>query len=510
MAKEMPDSNGPVNSTEPDRPVAAASMPGGIFDRRHFLGGAALAGLGAAGAGLGVGRLARQQPPQPSAETANPQSTADLHGMAGPQGPGNDSHKYYLNVYDFGARGNGRADDTAAIQRALDAAAKKGGIVAAPSGGYLIKSHLTIPSGVTLEGVARATARPHWRPPAVPHLQGTTLLAVGGAGNPDGEPFITIRENGTLKGVTIFYPEQVPMSSDDPKAQVVPYPWTARGGAPDGIGQNVSILDVLMINPYQAVDLGTYPCARHWINGLLGQPLRTGVFIDQCGDVGRLENVHFWGFGASAYDRFTLGATAFRIGRTDWQYMFNTFAWGYDIGYHFVKTPHGCCNGNFLGVGADGSGRAAVVVEDSQFPGLLITNGEFTAFQNPNSPGTIQIEPGNHGPVCLQNCSFWGASNHIGTLRGQGPVSFEGCTFATWDRHNRGDPALLLDGAPTTVSGCVFNKVGSGTVAARITPHCPSALIVGNRRVGKDFIVQRPTRLSSKRFRIGMNVATEE
>ena len=37
--------------------------------------------------------------------------------------------------------------------------------------------------------------------------------------------------------------------------------------------------------------------------------------------------------------------------RTDWEYVFNTFAFGYAIGYHFVASKQGSCNGNFLGIG---------------------------------------------------------------------------------------------------------------------------------------------------------------
>ena len=51
------------------------------------------------------------------------------------------------------------------------------------------------------------------------------------------------------------------------------------------------------------------------------------------------------------------------MGRSDWQYMFNTFCFGYNIGYKFVKTKAGLCNGNFLGLGADDC-YTAVEVED--------------------------------------------------------------------------------------------------------------------------------------------------
>jgi len=62
-----------------------------------------------------------------------------------------------LNVRDFGAVGDGQADDTAAFQSTLDqCAAAGGGIVYAPTGRYRIATHLTIPRAVTLEGVFTA------------------------------------------------------------------------------------------------------------------------------------------------------------------------------------------------------------------------------------------------------------------------------------------------------------------------------------------------------------------
>ena len=42
-----------------------------------------------------------------------------------------------LNVDDFGAKGDGRADDTGAIQKALDAAGNMQGTVMVPQGTFL-------------------------------------------------------------------------------------------------------------------------------------------------------------------------------------------------------------------------------------------------------------------------------------------------------------------------------------------------------------------------------------
>ena len=58
----------------------------------------------------------------------------------------------YVNVMDYGALGNGKADDTPAVQKALDAAVSRGGICFLPAGSYRLNGSLTVPAGVTLKG----------------------------------------------------------------------------------------------------------------------------------------------------------------------------------------------------------------------------------------------------------------------------------------------------------------------------------------------------------------------
>ena len=57
-----------------------------------------------------------------------------------------------VNPRDYGAKGDGTTDDTAAIQQALDAAAKAGGQVLLPPGRYVVAGSLRIPPGVSLHG----------------------------------------------------------------------------------------------------------------------------------------------------------------------------------------------------------------------------------------------------------------------------------------------------------------------------------------------------------------------
>ena len=101
---------------------------------------------------------------------------------------------------------------------------------------------------------------------------------------------------------------------------------------------------------------------RHLIRDVHGQPLRRGIFVDAIYDIGRIENVHFnpwWSMKPRLFQWQQQHGEAFIFGRSDWQYVFNTFCFGYNIGYKFVQTDAGVCNGNFLGIGADDCYTAA-------------------------------------------------------------------------------------------------------------------------------------------------------
>src|ERR1700722_307108 len=143
---------------------------------------------------------------------------------------------------------------------------------------------------------------------------------------------------------------------------------------------------------------------------------------------------------------------AFIFGRSDWQYVFNTFCFGYNVGYKFVKTKAGVCNGNFLGIGADDC-FTAVEVENSASFGLLISNGEFTSFHGPD-PTMVRVEAENAGVVRFENCAFWGPCNQIAKIAGKGTVGFSDCTFVQWDRNPEGRAALQADGGTILVLGC--------------------------------------------------------
>jgi hypothetical protein len=327
------------------------------------------------------------------------------------------------NVLDFGARGDNKTECTAAFRAALAAAATEGGgSVLAPSGIYRFSGNLTIPPGVTLTG-SYDVVPSHDLRQGTPVTDGTVLIPTGGRGLPCDinctRAFVTVARNGCLKGLVILYDEQ------ERTALPVPYPWAVFLGDPDriygGSADNAAVMDVELLGAWNGV--AAVAAHRHYIARVQGQPLNIGVFLDETYDIGRIEDVHFnpW-FSAAApfvYYQTTFGR-AFVMGRSDWEYVFNTFAFGYAIGYQFIERATGSMNGNFVGIGADLMTNASVMVEQAQPMGLLITNGEFTAFcdtpahifcQGPGanrSPVHVRVGAGNVGAVKFTSSSFWG------------------------------------------------------------------------------------------------------
>ena len=368
----------------------------------------------------------------------------------------------------FGAKGNGKVDDSKAIQKALDAAAAKGGgRVDLGIGRFRLDSPITVPEGVTLAGV--------WEAPHHAMLQkGTVIEVYAGKGKEDGPAAVTLSPSSAVKGITFFYPEQrLP--------DVVLYPYTVSGS-----GMHCSVIDCTFVNPYKAIDFGTQGNELHYIRNCFGCPLKVGVHIDKCTDIGRIENVHFnphyWmraeceGKPESWQvlgDFLFKNLVAFEFARTDWEYVHNTFCFGAKVGYRFYKTD-GTVNGNFLGIGADWCDYA-LLVEDTQPPGLLITNGEFVAAKG--GKAFMAVAPTNIGVVQLSNCSFWGPCSTIALIEGKGTVSLDQCTF-----HNHGEDKSLFTidarSGDLTISGCRF---GSDRPDIKLGKDVRTAIIMGNR-----------------------------
>jgi hypothetical protein len=159
-------------------------------------------------------------------------------------------------------KGDGQTDDTAAFQKALDAAAQAGGgTVQAGRGNFFFAGHLNVPAAVTLAGLWQSVpAHNGLRDRGLPKPtdDGTTFLVTESAGKEDGPAFITLNHNSTLKGVVIYYPNQ--KADDVPE----PYPWAVAMR-----GKNPAVLQVELLNAYNGIDATRNE--RHLIRDVQGQ-----------------------------------------------------------------------------------------------------------------------------------------------------------------------------------------------------------------------------------------------
>lgn len=354
-----------------------------------------------------------------------------------------------VNVKDFGAKGDGKTDETESFQKALDSFGIKGGTVIVPRGLYLFKGHIIVPNGVALKGSWESVPAHNGhrnRGLPKPEDDGTTFLVTEGKGDEKTTPFITLNTNSTLRGVCLYWPEQ--NINDVPEE----YPW--------GIamrGKNPAVLDVEMLNPYNGIDATQNE--RALIRNVHGQPLRRGIYVNAIYDIGRIENVHFnpwWSMQEKLFQWQMHNGEAFIFEKTDWHYVLNTFCFGYKVGYRFAESPRGGCNGNFLGIGADDC-HTAILVEQSEPMGILITNGEFVSFHGPD-PTMLEVRKTNKGTVRFSNCAFWGPCNQIAKISGTGTIGFGDCTFMQWDSKREGRHAIQVESGTVLVRGCEFKE----------------------------------------------------
>jgi hypothetical protein len=187
----------------------------------------------------------------------------------------------FANVKDppFSAAGDGRADDTSAIQAALDAiGGQGGGTVYLPQGQYRV-SRLTVPPGTELRGPLGGEIHSSV-------FEVCDLLGYEGKNTqtPASDPaMITLSPHSGVRGFDIVYPEQ---GYGTQGAPVLPYPFTIRG-----TGSGVWVENLTVSDAYNLIDFATYRCDDHFVSGVEGAVLNTGIYVGGGAEDGRLERM---------------------------------------------------------------------------------------------------------------------------------------------------------------------------------------------------------------------------
>ena len=408
-----------------------------------------------------------------------------------------------LDVTDFGALGDG-TDDTAAFQAALDQAGAVGsGVVLVPAGTYAIRGHLVVPPNTELRGVNNFPYRNYGTTGAT--NVGTTLQAYEAAGDAGGDPFILLQgSNAGLAGMSIVYPEQAGPDAAEP----VEYPWTVRG-----TGDDVSIQNMYLVNPFQAIDLGTFPAGRHLVSDVYGNPLKTGIFVDQCYDVGRIRHIHFWNFWAADGDQvvgplqnwIAEHGASLRLARTDWEVVEDVFSWGYGRGLVLAESEFGACNGQFTDLNFDavdvGVEVQAVQNSGAFFSNLNLANAGSWCADAANChqvgircPNCTVSDGGGGTGLVVRGMSVWGAFKQAVQWNGSPLVAISDSTIEAWDA---GLPAMEFTGGRVQVRGNTFGTLGKnvGSVALKVDGGVDRAIVTGNDFIGSTITCEAANQL---------------
>lgn len=207
-----------------------------------------------------------------------------------------------INVLDYGVVGDGTTDDTAAIQSAIDAAAAFGGTVFFPSlpegSSYKTTGKLVVTAGVQLVGEG-------WQP--ITGWNGTTYERGAGSWIYVSEPTeaaISVERDGStrvsgviIRDLAFIYDQPTPGSGFTATDSDYCLKFTSA--------DDCKIERVMTLNPGRSLGITGATGAtsgRIDVDGLYGQPMYEGIFVDFTADVCRIDNVHFWPYWSEQAD----------------------------------------------------------------------------------------------------------------------------------------------------------------------------------------------------------------
>lgn len=172
----------------------------------------------------------------------------------------------YFDVTAYGAKKDGSADASNAIQKAIDAAFKNhGGIVYLPAGRYLMKSGVDVPMGVSVRGETPSTKK-KWRAVAnlgtksysfetagnswldADNFAGTWIIVDHGAGDVDAHPTFQMQGNSNIMGLGFVHKNTAPITT-----KITVYPPTIGIENTDKLPftrEGMTVENIVLLNAY--------------------------------------------------------------------------------------------------------------------------------------------------------------------------------------------------------------------------------------------------------------------
>ncbi len=376
-----------------------------------------------------------------------------------PKPPAIAAGSQIFNVRDYDAMGDGKADDTLAFEKAIEAAEKNGGIVYVPAGYYNITDRLVIPTGVELRGVHESMH--------VTTGEGSVIYVTSGQGDADGDAFITMEKGSGLRGLTFWYPEQAWNS-------IKAYPWTVRVE-----GQNCVIRDICFGNTYQAIDMASADCGGHYVDNITGCVLSRGIALDGSSSAGIIMNTHFnitfyaavWGtkltdasgaFGSgdmavALFNHMNANLTAYEFGETVEEQLLFIFNYRARYGMDFT----GGFDGKIIGSGVDGS-LCGIRVKGSYKNDLMLLNFMDDIVPGATPEGNLAIYVDVDDDTIVRFVASSASSyNYVPSdlvVLKNGNLILDG--FDARVTPSSGHGAISIQGGSAEISGIVFQHVG--------------------------------------------------
>ncbi len=302
-----------------------------------------------------------------------------------------------FNVLNFGAKGDGKANDTDAIQAALKAAQNAGGgTVFVPEGRYCLTKPLEIPTGVMLIGeLETGTAN------------GTVFYVYCGKGKPEDPAFIKMPHGSALRNIAIYYPEQRFV-----KGEPIPFPYTFEQIATEGL----DIENVTLVNSYNGIDFSTGSDSLQTVRNLYGTVLNVAYHMNACYDIGRFENVCFspkyWlecdvpnkPIEEELKNYMLTNSIGMIVERIDWTYFSDVKIEGYNIGFLARASAEGTSHGHLYNFEIVDCYNPLVIQQMAPY-GNIISNSTFRAVGGEDAVA-ILLENDYNADMSFVNCTI--------------------------------------------------------------------------------------------------------
>ena len=355
-----------------------------------------------------------------------------------------------LSAQSYGVVGDGVADDTAALQAAIDAATAAQEALYIPGGRYLISAPLRIVRGVRIFG---AYAEPQVTLFSVtPNPGGAgTWLVLNGAHlvsailiNPAGTP----SASNQATGVEIAY-LGICHAQPSPASSWSPYNYPPAIDIP--AGSDVFLHDLCLLNPTTGIRAAGQSAGRLTLQRIVGQPLTNGIILDNQTDIVKIRDVHFWVYWSEDTNVLAwqkANGFALQLGRCDDPVIDSFFSLWYWVGCQIKATSNGgVSQARFANCDWDECGNP-FIINDSVGGHVVFLSG--CSLGCPASPvvATSCLEiagTGSASVVCVTGCWLGNPGNScvlITSTASGNQVRLSACNLHQWDRTNTGSYCL--------------------------------------------------------------------